>query len=122
MARPMYKDLGPVGYDELIYNIDQTPDAVTVKIAASQGQLKRGAVLVGEAGAEVSHCSKVLGATDVVYILAEDTDATAATNATAYRTGHFCRDGINTKSYQLTAADEEHMRKEGIILSDALEG
>ena len=40
MARPMYKDLGPVGYDELIYNIDQTPDAVTVKIAASQGQLK----------------------------------------------------------------------------------
>ena len=122
MARPMYQDLNPVGYDKLIYNVDQVPDAVTVKIAASQGQHESGAVLVGTAGAELSHCSKVLADTDVVYILAEDIDATEATNATAYRTGHFCRDGINTKSYQLTAADEEHMRKEGIILSDALEG
>ena len=49
-------------------------------------------------------------------------DATNATVATAYRTGHFNRNKLITNgSYALTAADEEVLRAAGILLSDAIE-
>lgn len=56
-------------------------------------------------------------------ILADDVAvvADAEVTAVAYRLGHFNRNKIIVKSgYTFTAADEEALRKEGIILSDAV--
>lgn len=118
--KPLYENLGSVGYDNLIYDNVPEADVVLVKIAASQGALKRGAVLVGTAGAELSLASELLTDADAIYILADDTDATAATTASAYRVGHFNKAALSTKSYTLVDADIELMRKSGILISEAV--
>ena len=57
-----------------------------------------------------------------LYVLAEDCDTSEDTVGIAYRTGHFNRKALIVgNSYTLTAADEEILRKSGILLSDALE-
>ena len=95
---------------------------MTVQIAAGNGALKRGTIVTGTAGGALAPAAAALKAENGAYILTDDIDATNATVATAYRTGHFNRNKLITNgSYALTAADEEILRAAGILLSDAIE-
>lgn len=115
-------DLGTFTPDNLINSNVPVADVVTVSLAASQGVLPRGALITGTAGAALSLVKAALVATDATYVLADETDATAATKAVAYRTGHFNVEGLVTGSeYALTAADKEILRGQGILVSDAID-
>lgn len=115
-------DLGAFVPDKLINSNVPVADAVTISLAASQGVLPRGTLVTGTAGSAMSQVKAALVATNATYVLAEETDATAATTAVAYRTGHFNTGALATGSdYALTAADKETLRKCGILVSDALD-
>ena len=127
MSKRLDENLGTVDYDGLIVTNEPVADVVTVTLAASQGVLARGTVITGAAGGELSAANAALMATNAVYILADETDTGTdtgtgtAVTATAYRTGHFARNKLSTDgSYTLNAADEEELRKAGILLSDAI--
>lgn len=120
MAKKLNEVIGVMEYDGLIVSCTPATDVVTVKLAAGNGELKRGTVVTGTAGGNLAPASASL--TAAVYILADDVDATEAVVATAYRTGHFATNKLITAGdYALTAADKEHMRKSGILVSDAIE-
>lgn len=123
MSKRLDENIGAVEYDGLIVNNVPVADVVTVKLAAGTGILKRGTVVTGAAGDELAPAAAALSATTgSTYILTDDTDVTAGTVATAYRTGHFARNKLHTDGrYTLTAADEEILRNAGILLSDAIE-
>lgn len=122
MAKNAVTDLGAMTPDNLINSNVPVADVVTVSLAASQGVLPRGALITGTAGAALSQVKAALVATNATYVLAEETDATAATTAVAYRAGHFNTGALVTGSdYVLTAADKEALRKCGILVSDALD-
>lgn len=121
MSKMLNEVIGSVGFDGLI--VDNTPvaDVVTVTLAADSGVVKRGTVITGTAGGNMAPIAAALATGKPAYILADDTDATEAAIATAYRTGHFARNMLVTGAYTLTAADEEILRNAGILLSDAIE-
>ena len=120
MSKKLNETIGAVVYDGLIVSNSPAADVVTVKLAAA-GELKRGTVVTGTPGGELAAAKAALSATAGIYILADDVDATEATYATAYRTGHFAGNKLITDGYTLTDADKETMRKAGILLSDAVE-
>ena len=127
--------IGSVGYDDLFVGNVPEADVVTVKLAASQGVLTRGSLVSGTPGGNFSLVSAALADTVTVaesagtmnyitaYVLADDVDTgtSGAVVGIAYRTGHFNRAALITKSYSLTATDEEFLRGKGILLSDALD-
>ena len=129
------ESLGTVGYDNLFVENIPEADVVTVKLAASQGVLARGTLISGEPGGNFSAVAATLVPTvsvsdstgtisgNTAYVLADDVDTgtSGAVVGIAYRTGHFNRGALITKSYSLTAADEEFLRGKGILLSDALD-
>ena len=120
MAKKLNEVIGTMAYDGLIVANVPVADVVIVNLAAS-GVLKRGTVVTGTAGGALAAASQALSATNAVYILADDVDATEATTATAYRTGHFAANKLITNGTSaLTAADKETLRKTGILLSDAI--
>ena len=119
--KKLNETIGAVEYDGIINGVSCT-DVVTVQLAAGSGVLNRGTIVTGTAGGQLAPVSAALSTGKAVYVLADDTDATAATVAVAYRTGHFNRNMLITNgSYVLTAADEEILRAAGILLSDAIE-
>lgn len=121
MSKKLNETIGAVEYDGII-NSACHADVVTVKLKAGSGVLKRGTIVTGTAGGELSPVSAALSASNGAYILTDDTDVSVATVANAYRTGHFNRNKLITNgSYALTAADEEILRAAGILLSDAIE-
>lgn len=121
MSKKLNETIGAVEYDGII-NSACHADVVTVQLKAGNGVLKRGTIVTGTAGGELAPVSAALVASNGTYILADDTDVSVATVATAYRTGHFNRNKLITNgSYALTAADEEVLRAAGILLSDAIE-
>ena len=121
MAKKLNEVIGTMAFDGLIVANVPVADVVTVNLAAS-GVLVRGTVVTGTAGDALAPAAAALDATKAIYILADDVDATEATTATAYRTGHFAANKLITNgTYVLTAADKEIMRKAGILLSDAIE-
>lgn len=121
MAKKLNEVIGSMGYDGLIVANVPVADVVTINLAAS-GPLVRGTVVTGAAGSALAPVAAALSATNAVYILADDVDATEATTAIAYRTGHFAANKLVTDgAYVLSAADKENMRKAGILLSDAIE-
>ena len=121
MSKKLNETIGAVEYDGII-NSACHADVVTVQIAAGNGALKRGTIVTGTAGGALAPVAAALDASKGAYILTDDIDATNATVATAYRTGHFNRNKLITNgSYALTAADEEILRAAGILLSDAIE-
>lgn len=116
------------GVDNLIAKLYPQPDAFVVELK-TQGEYKRGTVLSLESDGKY----EVLGAGSgtASAVLADDTteeDETAA----AYRSGHFNRkallfgvvkaakEGEEDTPYELTAKDEDDLRKAGIFLSDAI--
>lgn len=121
MSKKLNETIGAVEYDGII-NSACNADVATVQIAGGNGALKRGTIVTGVAGGELAPVAAALEAKNGAYILTDDIDATNATVATAYRTGHFNRNKLITNgSYALTAADEEVLRAGGILLSDAIE-
>lgn len=136
MAKSLIENLGEVGYDELFVENIPEADAVTVKLAASQGVLARGSLVAGTPGGSLTLVAAALAdkvtvadsagtmSYTSVFVLADDVDTGtgSAVVGIAYRTGHFNRAAIKVKSsYTLTAADEEFLRGKGILLSDALD-
>lgn len=122
MSKRLNENIGAVEYDGLIVSNAPVADVVTINLAAGTGTLKRGTVVTGDAGAALAPAAAALSGTKGTYILADDTDVSEETAATAYRTGHFARNKLTTNgSYTLTAADEEILRNAGILLSDAIE-
>lgn len=121
MSKKLNETIGAVEYDGIINSACYT-DVVTVQIAAGNGALKRGTIVTGTPGGALAPVAAALDAAKSAYILTDDVDATNATVATAYRTGHFNRNKLITKGYTLTAADEVILRAAGILLSDAIEG
>lgn len=121
MSKKLNETIGAVEYDGII-NSACHADVVTVKLKAGQGVLKRGTIVSGTAGGELEPLKEALTVATLPYILTDDIDTAVATEATAYRTGHFNRNKLITDgSYALTAGDEELLRACGILLSDAIE-
>ena len=122
MSKALNESLGTVGYDKLFVENIPEADVVTVKLTAA-GVVKRGTVLSGTpGGADFAALAAAASAEKALYVLAEDCDTAADAVGIAYRTGHFNRGAlIVADSYALTAADEEVLRKSGILLADAIE-
>lgn len=122
MSKKLNETIGTVEYDGLFVSNVPVADVVHVKLAAGEGTLKRGTVVTGAAGGELSATKAALVATNGTYILTDDVELSeAVTVATAYRSGHFARNKVITDGYTLTAADEEILRKSGILFADAVE-
>lgn len=122
MSKMLNETIGSVEYDGLFVSNVPEADVVHIKLAAGNGVLKRGTVVTGAAGGELAPVADAIAATNATYILTDAVDTTGAVAvATAYRTGHFARNKLHTNgTYALAAADEEILRKSGILLSDAI--
>lgn len=145
MSKNLNETIGAVEYDGLIVDNVPVADVFTVTIrkeASAAVTLKRGTVLAlssagsdpgkmvilgteaadavtGEGGA-ITTPAEVLTADCV---LCDDTvvGTSADVEALAYRTGHFARNKlIVAAEYTMTAADEQDLRKAGILLDDAI--
>jgi hypothetical protein len=126
------ENLGGVTFDNLINQNYPPADVFSVSMRAGLGVVTRGTVLALSTGTAGDNAMVILGTAAVVdetltanCVLAEDVDTGdvpgAAVHALAYRTGHFNRNAITVKDgYTLSAANEEDLRKGGILLSDAL--
>lgn len=132
MAR-LDEALGSADYNDIFAAATPTPHVATVKLADTQGVLKRGTLVSGTAGGELSIVAAALATTasgtgtitvssPAVYVLAEDIDTGTgdAVMAAAYKTGHFRREALITKSYTLTDADFQYLREQGILTTDSL--
>ena len=122
MSKALNETLGTFGYDNLFVENIPEGDVVIVNLVAA-GVVKRGTVLSGTPGsADFAALAAAASADKALYVLAEDCDTTEDTVGIAYRTGHFNRNALIVgDGYALTAADEEILRKSGILLADALE-
>ena len=122
MSKKLNETSGTVEHDGLFVSNIPVADVVHVKLAAGEGTLKRGTVVTGAPGGELAAAKAALVATNGTYILTDDVELSdAVTVATAYRSGHFARNKVITDGYTLTAADEENLRKSGILFADAVE-
>ena len=122
MSKKLNETIGTVEYDGLFVSNTPVADVVHVKLAAGEGTLKRGTVVTGAPGGELAAAKAAIVATNGTYILTDDVELSdAVTVATAYRSGHFARNKVITDGYTLTAADEENLRKSGILFADAVE-
>ena len=122
MSKALNESLGTIGYDKLFVENIPEADVVIVKLTAA-GVVQRGTVLSGTpGGADFAVLSAAASADKALYVLAEDCDTETDTVGIAYRTGHFNRNALIVgEGYVLTAADEEILRRSGILLADALE-
>lgn len=114
MAEMLSKDVGSVGYDNLVI---KAGDVGHIELAAGQGVLRRGSVI--DVDGKLLDAGKVAS-----YILCDDveTDDTEKTIATAYKNGNYIRNSlIVAKSYKLADADVENLRKVNIIVEAANE-
>ena len=122
MSKALNESLGTIGNDKLFVENIPVADVVTVKLAAA-GVVKRGTVLSGTpGGADFAALAAAASTSKALYVLAEDCDTAEDVVGIAYRTGHFNRAALIVGGgYTLTAADEEVLRKSGILLADAIE-
>lgn len=124
MSKRLDENIGAVGYDGLIASNDPVADVVTVEFPDTPaGIVKRGTVISGTPGGkDFAALAAAVADGKALYVLADDVDTAVSTTGTAYRTGHFARNKLTVaEGYTLTAADEEALRKSGILLSDALD-
>ena len=121
MREDLVNKVGECSQDNLIAGLFPRALTTGVNIAAGAGKLARGTVLSRK---EDGTCEVMATGGSPAYILAVPVDAsgTAAVTAVAYRTGHLNRKAlIVAEGYTMTAADEEELRKGGILLSDMLD-
>ena len=95
MSKRLNETIGAVEYDGII-NSACNSDVVTVQLKAGEGVLERGTIVTGTPGGELAPVAAALNASNGAYILTDDTDISVATVATAYRSGHFNRNKLNT--------------------------
>lgn len=122
MSRALNETLVKIGYDNLFAENIPEADVVLIRLTAA-GVVKRGTLLSGTpGGADFAVLSAPASADKALYVLAEDCDTAEDIVGIAYRTGHFNRNAlIIGADYTLTAADEEILRKSGILLADAID-
>lgn len=115
MSEMLNRDLGTVGYDNLVI---RAGDVGHVELAAGQGILKRGSIINDDG-------KLYNGSADgkqPLYILCDDTetDDTEETTASVYKNGNYIRNSlIVATGYTLTDADVEELRKVNIIVETA---
>lgn len=140
MSQRLDKDLGACVPDNLINSPTPAADvfSVTIRKLSAEATLKRGTVLALSASGTAADGKMVILGTEAHKtgdnvdevltancVLCDDIKVGTAADVTAlaYRTGHFNRNKLIVKSgYTLKAADEEELRKCGILLSDAFAG
>lgn len=113
--------VGDIAQDNLIARVFPPVDVTGIKIpkGAEETTYKRGTLLSDTDGTVAVMAS----GENPAYILAEDvtvgTDEDAA--APAYRTGCFNKEAVEEATgYTLTAADEDTLRKYGIVFVDKM--
>lgn len=134
MRENLVNKVGECGQDNLIARLFPRALTMGIKVAAGEGLLKRGTVLVAtEDGYVVCGKSATTGEGDdavtTAYadpsaILADDVDASGdeAVTAVAYRSGNFNPHAvIVADGYTLTAADKDTLRKYDIVFTDMME-
>ena len=122
MNKELVSKVGSVGQDNLIAKLFPPATTFGVTIPAGTGIVKRGTVLALNGN---DYAVLAAATTDKANcVLADDVDASgeAPVVGVAYRTGHFNRKAlIVADGYTLTTADEEELRKGGILLTDMAE-
>ncbi len=114
--------VGEIGQDNLIAKLFPPAETFGITVSGGEGELARGTVMALTDGAYVVLDAETTGKANCV--LADPVDASGDDSvvAVAYRTGHLNRKAlIVADGYTLTAADEEELRKGGILLSDMAE-
>lgn len=115
--------VGSADYNDIFAGTEPAPHVQAVKLAASQGVLERGSLLVGVPGEEFSIMSAAVQSGQTGLILAEDTDTgtDGAVTAPAYSSGFFRREAIKTKSYDVTDAEWDKLRGICIFTTDSVD-
>ncbi|MBR5022846.1 MAG: head decoration protein [Oscillospiraceae bacterium] len=119
MNKELVSKVGSIGQDNLIAKLFPPATTFGVTIPAGTGVLKRGTVLALNGDKYALLSAATTGKANCV--LADDVDASgeAAAVGVAYRTGHFNRKALIVgEGYTMTIADEEELRKGGILLTD----
>lgn len=134
MNKNLVNKVGETGQDNLIARLFPRALTMGIKVAAGEGLLKRGTVLVATEDGYVV-CGKSVTAgegddavtttcTNPSAILADDIDASgeASVTAVAYRSGNFNPNAvIVADGYALTAADKDTLRKYDIVFTNMME-
>lgn len=115
--------VGSIGQDNLIAR--EFPRALTfgIKIAAGEGEVKRGTVLCAKDDGTYTTYGGEKGTTPAA-ILTADVDATGDEDvaAVAYHQGNFNPAEVTVaEGYTLTAADKDTLRKYSIVFTQMLE-
>ena len=135
MSGNLVNKVGERGQDNLIAGLFPRALTMGIKVAAGEGQLKRGTILAAKDDGTYVVCGKKVTTgegesakttvfSDPSAILASDVDAggAAAVTAVAYRSGNFNpRAVIVDKDYTLTAANRDALRKYDIVFTNMLE-
>lgn len=117
MGRTTGGMIGSLQPDNLIARMYPPAEAFVIDLAES-GIIERGTVM----SLEDDGTYAVLGAgSGAASCIIADTTLEDDVTATAYRTGHFYRNGlVVADGYELTATDENNLRLAGILLSDGM--
>ena len=119
----LYEQVGTCDYNDIFAGTDPAPHVQAVELAASQGVLKRGSLLVGQPGGEFSIMSKAVQSGETGFILAEDTDTGTgdAVVAPVFSSGFFRREAILTDGYTVTDAEWDKLRGICIFTTDSVD-
>lgn len=122
MNKELCRKVGEVGQDNLIAKLFPPAEPFGIKVAGGEGVLKRGTVMALSGTDYVVLDTETTGKANCVLSDPVDASGEDAVTAVAYRTGHLNRKAlIVAEGYTMTAADEEELRKGGILLSDMLD-
>lgn len=123
MAR-LDKDMGSSAYDDIFAGTEPTALVGTVKLAAGQGTVERGTIVIGTPGQTFRVVDKAPTSSETGYIVCEDTDTGSDDEsdpvvAFVYKTGCFIRQRLKTDgTYQLTDVEWAKLRHIGIQSED----
>ena len=121
MNKELCRKVGEVGQDNLIAKLFPPAETFGIKVAGGEGVLKRGTVMALSGTDYVVLDAEATGKANCVLSDPVDASGESPVTAVAYRTGHLNRKAlIVAEGYTMTAADEEELRKGGILLSDML--
>ena len=122
MSKELCRKVGEVGQDNLIAKLFPPAETFGIKVAGGEGVLKRGTVMALSGTDYVVLDAETTGKANCVLSDPVDASGESPVTAVAYRTGHLNRKAlIVAEGYTMTAADEEELRKGGILLSDMLD-
>lgn len=122
MNKELCRKVGEVGQDNLIAKLFPPAETFGIKVAGGEGVLKRGTVMALSGTDYVVLDAEATGKANCVLSDPVDASGESPVTAVAYRTGHLNRKAlIVAEGYTMTAADEEELRKGGILLSNMLD-